>query len=157
MKRTTLIVVLIATLLIGCGRRDVTSDPSYGFGSLAGSKWKLKVPIAIERNGIGDVCTDKYAAEFAAGSADLNKFSGGDDPVVGILPSGTVIRVDRLEDRGGSNGGMDVFFSVLSGKHTGETIRSISPEDIILPNTFITPGKSNTKSWAVDPDKLEKP
>ena len=154
--RLLLVVLWGLGILAGCGG-DVTNDPAYHFASMAGSRWKLKTPIALGGKGSSDnICTERYASEFAAGTADLGKFSGSAEfPVVGILPSGTIVRVDRLEHRGGDFGGYYVTLVVETGKYTGKTI--VAPEQLFIPNEFMDVHKAPTKTWAVNPDNLEKP
>ena len=143
--------------LAGCGERDVTKNPAYGFGVIAGTSWKTKVSIAlssIDRGYYGQICTDGYAASFDAGTANPREFDYN-SPVKAVLPAGTVIRFDRLVAGGGDLGGYFVYSTVQSGKHVGKIVTA--PRELFLPNDFLDPGHSNAKTWAINPKNLEKP
>jgi len=125
---------------------------------MAGSRWKLKVPVAISRLPDGTLwgygCSASYASAFVTGTADVHAF--GTDTIVDILPLGTEIQFDRLEWKGGEVGRYTIWISVHSGKHTGKKL--LAPQlDLFLDNQFLEPGKSRVLNWVVNPDKLEKP
>ena len=128
--------------LAGCGERDVTKNPAYGFGVIAGTSWKTKVSIAlssIDRGYYGQICTDGYAASFDAGTANPREFDYN-SPVKAVLPAGTVIRFDRLVAGGGDLGGYFVYSTVQSGKHVGKIVNcakgAVSTQRFSRPRTF---------------------
>jgi hypothetical protein len=155
------IVVMIASLLSGCGRpadTDVTSSPEYNFQSFAGSLWKTKVKTALadmKYRGNHEItllppdCFDPTHPRY--------KSPTGMEKVVAELPVGTRVRIERLTKDNGNWGGVQVTVSLI------DTATSLGHGEIIYlergllaKNRFIFQGSSESKEWGVAPDLLEK-
>ena len=156
-----LLFFMLFTMVIACGckqgNQNVTKDPAYKFATMAGTMWRLKTPIALEHInptdvGWGRVCSEDYAREFAAGKADPKKFAFS---IVGIVPSGTTFQINGLRTGDAEMGGVFVIITFQNGKYKGNVIEA--PEELFLPNDYLTPGKSCPRTWAVNPENLEQP
>lgn len=162
----TIILVIIAIFLIGCGQgangkvpmfkqspdTDVTSSPEYNFKSFAGTAWKTKVKTAL-----GDI--KSYKGEQLIILLPPDAFDPAhpkyDPPpflekVIAELPIGTHLRIERLMHDNGTAGLIRVTASLKDGKVV------YVERTLLAKNRFLFTGWTDSKEWGVDPALLEK-
>src|SRR5690349_13695218 len=82
-------------LLPGCGKSDVSADPKYGFGAIAGTTWKAKVPLDLIKH------DDDGTLGIRLATMTYPEYS-----VLAHLPEGTELRIERLRTNRGDIGGV---------------------------------------------------
>jgi len=167
-----IIVVMIASLLNGCGQdpnrgdpmfkqrpdTDVTSSPEYNFKSFAGTVWKTKVKVALAdikaytgEHHITLLTPEHYDPTHPKYTPPENM------QMIAELPVGTRLRIERLMKDNGIAGLLLVTASLGDVPTSLEDgiIIYLDP-GLVAKNRFIWAGWSDSKDWGVDPDMLEK-
>ncbi len=158
-----IILVVVATLFTGCGRRpdtDVTSMPEYNFQSFAGTVWKTKVKVAL-----GDITAytgERIIVLLPPDCFDPKHPNYSSPPclekVIAELPVGTRMRIERLMKDNGVAELLRVTVSLDNGvtdSHAPGKVIYLE-RGFLAKNRFLFLGSSDSKEWGVDPDLLEK-
>jgi hypothetical protein len=150
---TAITTSVALVFLVGCSpAKDVTASPEYNFSSFAGSVWKTKTKTAIA--GIkGYSGGPKFFLLTPAGfdPTDTNYIRAPDVKSIAVLPPGTRLRITRLLQGQGQNGGYGVEAVVEDGTK--------APKAVCLDRLFLfeNPRWTSHTNWGVNPDMLEKP
>ena len=139
--------------LVGCKPdKDVTTLPQYNFSSLAGTVWKTKTKTAIaETKGYSGGPKFFLLPPDHFDPTDANYMGAPDVKSIAVLPPGIRLRITRLLEGQGQNGGFGVEAVVEDGTKAPKTVYV---DRLFL---FANPRWASNTNWGVNPDMLEKP
>ena len=138
--------------LAGCLRpdKDVTGDPSYNFSPFTNTVWKTK-----NKTTMFDTKGYVYAPGPILTTPDRFDPTNPHNILIAELPPGSRLRISRLWQDQGEQGGVQVEAVIEDGPNTH---KSVFLDGIFLANVrFASTGPTSNTNWGVNPDMLEKP
>ena len=173
MKTTALWISMLAAALFalslgGCrppSTTDVTSSSEYHFSAFAGTVWKTKVELVLteekEYTGAHHLYLAVRRDMMPTNYRDMPMY---DSPVVGRVPKGARIRIDRL--RLDNHEGLLWVTASLDDRAYPKRIVYLDPE-LLAQNRFMNHGfhhltkevflkETRSRAWGVNPKYLER-
>lgn len=149
------ILVVVSLILGGCGasKTDVTHSPRYKFSTFAGTVWRTKVKLSM--TDVKEYTGAHHLYLLAPDSLDpasAHYLNPNIDRVVGMLPAGTRIRIERLWLYNGEARQFLVTASLDDGAYPKKVV--YVNWTLLASNIFLG-GKSMSRTWGVNPKYLE--